>query len=105
VAASRLEAAAKSAAYYKDVLLPLRQQLVDETQLQFNAMNVGVFQLLQAKRDQIETARVYVDVLRDYWTARARVDQLLAGRLPSGTPASNAVSGEPDISTRSADAH
>ena len=80
--ATRLSAAAKSAAYYRDVLLPLRQQIVDETQLQFNAMSVGPFQLLQAKRDQIETARAYVEALRDYWTARARVDQLLAGRLP-----------------------
>jgi outer membrane protein, heavy metal efflux system len=85
--ASRLQAATKSAAYYKSVLLPLRQQVVDETQLQFNAMNVGVFQLLQAKRDQIETARAYVDVLRQYWTARAEVDQLLAGRLPRTTTA------------------
>jgi cobalt-zinc-cadmium efflux system outer membrane protein len=81
-AASRLDVAAKNATYYQDVLLPLRQRLVDETQLQFNAMSVGVFQLLQAKRDQIETARAYVDVLEDYWTARAEVDQLLAGRLP-----------------------
>jgi len=81
---SRLEAAAKNAAYYKDVLLPLRQQIVDETQLQFNAMNVGVFQLLQAKRDQIETARAYVEALLEYWRARAEVEQLLAGRLPTG---------------------
>lgn len=87
-AASRLGASTQNAAYYKDVLLPLRQQIVDETQLQFNAMSVGVFQLLQAKRDQIETARAYVEVLREYWTARAEVDQLLAGRLPTnaGTP-------------------
>ena len=81
---SRIEAAAKNAAYYKDVLLPLRQQIVDETQLQFNAMNVGVFQLLQAKRDQIETGRAYVEALLEYWRARAEVDQLLAGRLPTG---------------------
>lgn len=92
-AAARLVAARKSAAYYKDVLLPLRQQIVDETQLQFNAMSVGAFQLLQAKRDQIETARAYVEVLRDYWTSRARVEQLLAGRLPRGPAAASAVSG------------
>jgi cobalt-zinc-cadmium efflux system outer membrane protein len=50
--------------------------------LPFNAMNLGVFQLMQAKRDQIEAARAYVQALREYWTARAEVDQLLAGRLP-----------------------
>jgi outer membrane protein TolC len=92
--ASRLQAATKSAAYYKSVLLPLRQEVVEQTQLQFNAMNVGVFQLLQAKRDQIETARAYVDVLRQYWTARAEVEQLLAGRMPrAGTAAREPTTG------------
>ncbi len=82
--ASRLEAAEKSVSYYRSVLLPLRQQIVDETQLQYNAMNAGVFQLLQAKRDQIEAARAYVELLREYWTLKAQVDQLLSGRLPEG---------------------
>ncbi len=80
--AARLQVAAKSAEYYKTVLLPLREQIVNDTQLQYNAMSIGVFQLLQAKRDQIETARTYVDVLREYWELRAEADQLLAGRLP-----------------------
>jgi outer membrane protein, heavy metal efflux system len=91
--ASRLDVASKNAAYYEEVLLPLRQRIVDETQLQFNAMSVGVFQLLQAKRDQIETARAYVAVLLEYWTARAEVDQLLAGRLPRREPASETSDG------------
>lgn len=80
--AARLRAAAESAEYYKAVLLPLRQHIVDNTQLEYNAMGVGVFQLLQAKRDQISAAGAYVDLLREYWTLRAEVDQLVAGRLP-----------------------
>jgi outer membrane protein, heavy metal efflux system len=96
--AARLQAAAKSAAYYRDVLLPLRQQIVDETQLQFNAMSVRAFQLLQAKRDQIETARAYVEALRDYWTARTIVDQLLAGRLPRRSAQLDAAPGDPSAS-------
>ena len=86
-----MQAATKSAAYYKSVLLPLRQQVVDETQLQFNAMAVGVFQLLQAKRDQIETGRSYVETLRDYWITRAELEQLLAGRLVRGGFEANAL--------------
>ena len=82
--ASRLQAAAKIVDYYKRVLLPLREQIVNDTQLQYNAMNVGVFQLLQAKRDQIDTARTYVDLLREYWVVRAEAEQLVAGRLPRG---------------------
>lgn len=81
--ASELAATERNAAHYRSVLLPLRQKIVDETQLQYNAMNVGVFQLLQAKRDQIRAAQRYVQLLRDTWALRARVDQLLAGRLPT----------------------
>jgi cobalt-zinc-cadmium efflux system outer membrane protein len=102
-AASRLEAASKNRINYKDVLLPLRQQILDETQLQFNAMIVGVFQLLQAKRDQIETARGYVEALREYWIARAEVDQLLAGRLPAEAGSAEASdTGAPPAAARSA---
>jgi outer membrane protein TolC len=90
--AARLRVASDSAKYYKDVLLPLRAQIVDGTQLEFNAMHVGVFQLLQAKREQIETARAYVEVLREYWTLRAGIEQLLAGRLPRSGMAPGNVS-------------
>jgi cobalt-zinc-cadmium efflux system outer membrane protein len=83
-AVTRLIAARDRVFYYKRVLLPLRDRIVNETQLQYNAMNVGVFQLLVARRDQIETGRAYVEALRDYWIARAEVEQLLAGRLVRG---------------------
>jgi cobalt-zinc-cadmium efflux system outer membrane protein len=78
---ARLETARSSVAFYREVQLPLREQIVSETQLQFNAMNAGVFQLLQAKRDQVEAGRAYVETLRDFWIARCEADQLLAGRL------------------------
>jgi outer membrane protein, heavy metal efflux system len=67
--------------YSRDVVLPLRQKVVEETQLQYNAMLVGVFQLLQAKREQIAAGATYIDHLREYWTARSNVEQLLAGRM------------------------
>jgi outer membrane protein, heavy metal efflux system len=87
-AASSFVAAAKSLGHYREVLLPLRQQILDQTQLEYNAMSAGVFQLLQAKRDQIAASRSYVELLRDYWLRRADVEQLLAGRLPRSGAAS-----------------
>ena len=45
-------------------------------------MSVSVFQLLMARREQIEAARSYVESLRDYWTAQAEAEQLRSGRLP-----------------------
>jgi cobalt-zinc-cadmium efflux system outer membrane protein len=65
--------------WYRTVQLPLRQQIVDQSQLQYNAMQLGVFQLLQARREQIHAGRGYVDALRDYWIARANLSRLLAG--------------------------
>ncbi len=80
---TRLEIARERAEFYRATLLPLRRRIVDETLLQYNAMNVAVFQLLAAKRDEIEASAAHVLALRDYWVARAEVDQLLAGRLPT----------------------
>ena len=69
--------------HYRDVLLPLREQIIEETQRQYNAMELGVFQLIAARRDQVRTAQEYVIALREYWHARATMDQILAGRLAS----------------------
>ncbi len=69
------------ALYYQGVILPLRQRIVDETQLQYNAMQVGAFQLLQAKRDQINAGAEYIAAVHDYWQERAALDQLLRGRM------------------------
>ena len=81
-AAQKLKAARENALAYHNVLLPLRQRVLDQTELEYNAMAVGVFQLLQAKRQQIETARTYVDLLREYWLAKLDVERLEAGRSP-----------------------
>jgi outer membrane protein TolC len=56
---------------------------VDETQLHYNAMQVSAFQLLQARREQIEAGAEYVASIHDYWKAKAALDQILAGRLAS----------------------
>lgn len=69
------------ARYYEKVILPLRGQLVHETQLQYNAMQVSAFQLLETKCNQIEAGAQYIESLRDYWLARVRLEQVLSGRL------------------------
>jgi cobalt-zinc-cadmium efflux system outer membrane protein len=78
----RLQGAEDRARYARDILLPLRERIVHETQLQYNAMQLGVFELLRAKEQQIGAAVAYVDALRDYWLARTDLEQLLSGRLP-----------------------
>ena len=81
----RVDGARDRALYYRDILLPLHERIVNEAQLQYNAMQVGPFQLLRAREQQIETAVAYIEALRAYWLARGDVEQILSGRLP-GAP-------------------
>lgn len=81
IARNRLQSAEARARHYRTVILPLRERVVAETVREYNAMQIGVFQLLQARRDQIAAASAYIETLREYWQARAALDQLLAGRL------------------------
>jgi cobalt-zinc-cadmium efflux system outer membrane protein len=76
-----MSAARQRAEYYNKVILPLRQSIVEESQKTYNGMFIGGFQLLQAKRDQVEAGKDYIEALRDYWLARAELDQILAGRF------------------------
>jgi outer membrane protein, heavy metal efflux system len=84
VVEERLQGADDRARYYRDILLPLRERIVHETQLQYNAMQLGVFDLLRVREQQIQAALAYVETLLDYWLARTDLEQLLSGRLPSG---------------------
>lgn len=73
------------ALFYRDVLLPQRLRVVNEAQLQYNAMQRGVFDLLQAKERELKTERDYIDAWRDYWIARAELERALwAGSRATG---------------------
>jgi len=79
----RSQGAQDRALYYRDILLPLRERIVNETQLQYNAMQRGVIDLLRAREQQMRAAVAYIETLRDYWLARTDLGLLLSGRLPS----------------------
>jgi len=78
-AIGRLTKGREQVIFLRDQVLPRRQEIVDETQKQYNVMQVGVFQLLQAKRDQIDAGRQYIERLRDYWTAQSSVELVSMG--------------------------
>jgi outer membrane protein, heavy metal efflux system len=86
----RMEGARDRALYYRDIMLPLQERIVNETQLHYNAMQIGPVELVRARERQIETAVAYIEALRDYWLARGDVGQVLNGRLPvsNGTASS-----------------
>jgi cobalt-zinc-cadmium efflux system outer membrane protein len=65
--------------YYRDVVVPRRARIVELTKLEHNAMLVGVFQLLQAKQNEMQARRDFIDAQREYWSARTDLDRALQG--------------------------
>lgn len=102
-ARARTLSAQARALRYRETVLPLRQRVLDQTVLQYNVMQVGVFQLLQARRDQVEAARMYVSTLLEYWRARSALDQILMGQS-TDVPAGAAASTRRAVSARSPEA-
>ncbi len=80
----RLMATRQRAIYNRDVLVPVRVAATQHAQLHYNAMFIGVFRLLDEKRSEINAGRRYVAAHRDYWQARASLEQLLMGRMVQG---------------------
>jgi len=81
--ASRMLALRGSVDFQRRVLLPLRTRIVEQMQLEYNAMQTGAFQLLMAKREEIHAGAAYVEGLRDYWITKAELGRILAGSAPS----------------------
>jgi cobalt-zinc-cadmium efflux system outer membrane protein len=80
-ARNRMLSSRSRAEYYRAVLLPLHETIVEETQLEYNAMLTGVFQLLQSKQAAIETGRTYIEALREYWLSRTELEHAVGGPL------------------------
>lgn len=80
-ARNRLLAARMTIDYYAKTLVPLRERIVALSQEQYNAMLLGVYQLLQAKQNEINSYREYIEAVRDYWIARADLERAIGTRL------------------------
>ena len=60
--------------------MPAQQTVMEQTVLQYNAMQLGVFQLLDARRELLDVQLAYADTIREYWSAHAEYEALLSGR-------------------------
>ncbi|NVB82376.1 MAG: TolC family protein [Kofleriaceae bacterium] len=72
-------AAYQEARHLRDVVLPLRQQIVDQTLLHYNAMDANPFELIVARRQLADAGHQYLDALRRYWNATSEVLALRRG--------------------------
>lgn len=78
-ARARVAAARARVEYYRDVVLPRRRRIVALTAVEHNAMVAGVFRLLQAKQDEANGERDYIEAQREYWLARNDLDGTVNG--------------------------
>ena len=77
--------------FYRTVLVPQRSRILDLTLLHYNMMLKGNYDLLLAKRSEVESEKAYIEAWREYWVARSNLERSLGGRLPetAATDASN----------------
>jgi outer membrane protein, heavy metal efflux system len=80
-ARDRMLLARQQIEYFKSTALPARTRVTEESQLEYNAMQIGPFQLLQAKQEEVKTGADSVEALRDYWVARAELEKAVGGSL------------------------
>jgi cobalt-zinc-cadmium efflux system outer membrane protein len=85
-ARSRLVATRVVVERYAKVVVPLRKRVVTLTLEQYDAMLAGVYQLLQAKQNEVTAYREFIEALRDYWLARADLERATGGSLPPAPP-------------------
>jgi cobalt-zinc-cadmium efflux system outer membrane protein len=102
---ARMLGARDRALYYRDILLPLQERIVNEAQLQYNAMQVGVVHLLRDRERQIESGATYVEVLREYWLARTDLALIASGRLPTSNGFRMGTTGEKGRSKEGINGH
>lgn len=66
--------------HYRDEVLPLRNTIADENLLRYNAMLIGVFELLADSREQITSVMAAIAAERQFWLADAALQSALIGR-------------------------
>ena len=64
---------------YAQTVVPQRKLIVDQTQVQYNAMQRGGYDLLTARERELSAERAYLEAWRDYWIARVELERALTG--------------------------
>jgi len=75
------------ARFYRHELLPGQRQILNESLLNYNAMEIGNFELFTTKAEEARNEREYIDAVRDYWITRAELERAVGGNLNPRQPA------------------
>lgn len=76
------------AEFYRGTVLPDRLRIVNRAAAQYNAMQIGPYELFAMKAAELEAERGYIETLRDYWITRAGLERAVGGTF---TPHSEAA--------------
>jgi cobalt-zinc-cadmium efflux system outer membrane protein len=80
---ARVATARRVVEEYATHLVPIRESIVKFSQQQYDAMLLGVYQLIQARQAEFEAYREYIQALRDYWIARSDLERAVGARVVS----------------------
>jgi cobalt-zinc-cadmium efflux system outer membrane protein len=88
---------------YRTRIIPLRERVVALSQQHYDAMLLGVYQLLAAKQSEVNGYREYIEITRDYWLARVDLERAVGVRM-AAPPAAAPDAAPPDGSPQAAPA-
>jgi cobalt-zinc-cadmium efflux system outer membrane protein len=75
------------ARFYREELLPGQRRILNESLKNYNAMEIGNFELFTTKAEEARTEREYLEAVRDYWITRAELERAVGGNLRPRQPA------------------
>jgi hypothetical protein len=62
--------------------LPAQERFVHETLQNYNAMQIGAFEVLRARQQQLAAAGEHLGIVREAWLCRLDLEELFAGSVP-----------------------
>ena len=69
------------ARFYQDELVPDQRRILKESLVNYNAMEIGNFELFTAKAEEARTEREYLEAVRDYWVVQTKLERAVGGNL------------------------
>ncbi len=90
-----LRATRATAEYIASTVVPLQDKIVEQSQLNYNGMLLGLYELIATQRESLEARRSAIASLRDYWIARFELELALGGALGREAEAAKDAGTEP----------
>ncbi len=87
LSAERVRVLAEVVGDYRTALVPARETVAAQSQLEQNYALIGQFEVLQARTQQYDAYQGLIEAVRDYWLARTDLVRLIGSRLPSDSAA------------------